>query len=65
MKPNFDAMSKSDLRAYILSHRDDNEAFYKFVDRLKADNKDAVRHPCPRTPEEVGGRDGSGDSGVS
>lgn len=49
MKPDFDKMSKADLRAYMLAHRDDNEAFYKFVERLKADNKDAVRYPSPKT----------------
>jgi len=49
MKPDFDKMSKTDLRAYMLAHRNDNEAFYQFVDRLKADNKDAVKHPCPKT----------------
>lgn len=49
MKPDFDMMSKAELRAYLLDHRNDNEAFYRFVDRLKADNQDAVRYPCPKT----------------
>ena len=26
MKPNFEAMSKAELKAYVLSHRDDDEA---------------------------------------
>jgi len=26
MKPNFSQMSKADLRAYVLQHRDDDEA---------------------------------------
>jgi hypothetical protein len=51
MKPDFETMSKAELRAYYLAHRDDNEAFYTLVDRLKADNKDAVRYPFPDTPE--------------
>lgn len=52
MKPDFDNMSKANLRAYVLAHRDDNEAFYKLVDRLKADSKDQVWYPCPKTPED-------------
>jgi hypothetical protein len=27
-------MSRKELRAYVLAHREDNEAFYAFVDRL-------------------------------
>jgi putative heme degradation protein len=53
MKPNFDTMSKAELKAYVLAHKDDEEAFYKLVDRLKADNQDAVWYAPPKTPEEV------------
>lgn len=52
MKPDFDSMSKAELRAYVLSHRNDDEAFYTLVDRYKADSKDQVWHPCPKTPED-------------
>ncbi|MFB2878890.1 DUF6887 family protein [Floridanema aerugineum] len=52
MNPDFDKMSKAELRAYVLAHRDDNEAFYKLVDRYEADSKDHVWHPCPNTPED-------------
>lgn len=34
MKPNFDAMTKTELRAYLVSHQDDQAAFYAFVDRF-------------------------------
>lgn len=51
MKPDFETMTKAELRAYYLAHRDDNDAFYTLVDRLKADNKDAVRYPFADTPE--------------
>lgn len=27
-KPDFKAMSRKDLHAYVLAHRDDEEAFY-------------------------------------
>ncbi len=33
-KPNFSAMSTSELRAYVLKHRSDNEAFYALSDRI-------------------------------
>jgi hypothetical protein len=52
MKPDFDNMSKAELRAYIVAHRNDQEAFYKFVDRFKADSNDPGWHPCPKTPED-------------
>ncbi len=34
-KPNFQAMTKEELRAYVLEHRDDQEAFYAFADKLR------------------------------
>ncbi|MEO1353519.1 MAG: hypothetical protein AAFW84_32985 [Cyanobacteria bacterium J06635_15] len=36
-KPNFQTMSRSDLHAYVLSHRDDQDAFYAYVDKLHAE----------------------------
>jgi len=33
MKPNFEAMSKAELKAYVLSHRDDDEAIRVFFGR--------------------------------
>ena len=33
MKPDFTAMSRKELRAYVLAHRDDEEAFFAYVDR--------------------------------
>ncbi|MGH1393578.1 MAG: DUF6887 family protein [Trichormus sp.] len=34
-KPNFAAMTKQELRAYVLEHRDDNEAFYALTRKLR------------------------------
>ncbi|MGK7920272.1 MAG: hypothetical protein AB4080_09750 [Trichodesmium sp.] len=34
--PNFQTMNESELRAYVLTHRDDTEAFYALADRLKS-----------------------------
>ncbi|MEW5861112.1 MAG: hypothetical protein AB1861_27675 [Cyanobacteriota bacterium] len=33
-KPNFQAMSQKELHDYFLTHRDDREAFYAYVDKL-------------------------------
>ncbi|MDJ0516499.1 MAG: hypothetical protein QNJ74_09680 [Trichodesmium sp. MO_231.B1] len=33
---NFQTMNESELRAYVLAHRDDTEAFYALADRLKS-----------------------------
>ncbi|MDZ7993600.1 MAG: DUF6887 family protein [Nostoc sp. EfeVER01] len=34
-KANFQAMTKQELRAYVLEHRDDQEAFYALTDKLR------------------------------
>ena len=34
MKQNFQAMSRKELRSYILENRDDNEAFYAYMDKI-------------------------------
>jgi hypothetical protein len=36
-KPDFQAMSQQELHHYILAHRDDQEAFYAYVDKLHAE----------------------------
>ncbi len=36
-KPNFKAMSLKELHAYVITHREDKEAFYTYVDRLHAE----------------------------
>lgn len=36
-KPNFQAMSQKELHNYVLTHRDDQEAFYAYVDKLHAE----------------------------
>lgn len=51
-KPNFDAMSKAELRDYVIKHQEDNEAFYALVDRLTA-KPSSVIYPASMTPEEI------------
>lgn len=33
---NYDAMSLDDLRRYVLTHREDVDAFHAYIDRSKA-----------------------------
>jgi len=35
-KPNFETMSKDELKTYVLAHRDDTEAFHALCDHLYA-----------------------------
>jgi len=36
-KPNFHEMNLKELQSYFLSHREDREAFYAYVDKLHAE----------------------------
>jgi hypothetical protein len=51
-KLNFDTMSKAELRAYVIAHQDNQEAFYALVDRFTA-NQSSVKYPASMTPEEI------------
>lgn len=53
MNPDFDTMSVAELRAYLLSHRNDNEAFCKLADRLEASSDNTDLYPIPDTPENI------------
>lgn len=33
---NYNSMTDQELKRYVLEHRDDNEAFYAYVDRSRA-----------------------------
>jgi hypothetical protein len=37
MNPDFDTMTKGELRAYVIAHPDDRSAFHLFVDRFTAE----------------------------
>ncbi len=37
MQPNFSTMGKSELRAYVIAHPDNQAAFHAFVDRFTAE----------------------------
>ena len=36
MKPDFNVMTKAELRTYVLAHRDDRAAFQALTDRIYA-----------------------------
>jgi hypothetical protein len=37
MKPDFHAMTKSELKQYLLQHRNDEEAFHALMDKAHAE----------------------------
>ena len=49
-KPNFDQMSRAELKAYVLTHRDDDEAWGIFLDRRKPSGK---LYPAPLDEESI------------
>ena len=51
-KPNFKTMNLKQLRTYILSHRDDDDAFHTFVDRVD-NEKSWTTHPPINSIEEM------------
>ena len=52
MKPDFSEMSRQELKAYILSHREDLEALDALYQRRTPDSE-AVWFESPTTPEEM------------
>ena len=36
-KPNFQSMNQKELKNYVLEHRENQEAFHAYVDRLHAE----------------------------
>lgn len=53
MNHNFENMSISELRSYVLAHREDDEAFYQLADRLEQDSADEPLYPFPDTSEAI------------
>ena len=48
MKPNFETMTKAELRAYVLEHREDEEALRSLMSRR---DPHAIRYRFPDTKE--------------
>ena len=51
MKSKFEAMSRQELRAYILEHRNDDEAFHLYMDRALAEPGEI--YPAPQTIDDL------------
>jgi hypothetical protein len=52
MKPDFRAMNKLDLRAYVLAHRDDEDAFHAYMDKIRSDDR-RINHPATESLEHI------------
>lgn len=52
MKPDFSKMNKEELREYVISHQEDREAFYQYVDRLKSYPSNKI-YPNSLSPDEI------------
>lgn len=52
MKLNFQEMSRKELRAYVLEHRDDDEAFYAYMDKVKTETKRG-KHPPLKSIDQL------------
>ncbi|MDB9314958.1 hypothetical protein PN462_17725 [Spirulina sp. CS-785/01] len=44
-KPNFKTMTAQEIKQYVLSHRDDDEAFYAYMDKLNERGERVVYSP--------------------
>ncbi len=51
MKSKFEAMSRQELRTYILQNRDDDEAFQVYMDRALAEPGEI--YPAPQTIDDL------------
>jgi len=51
-KPNFQVMSQKELQAYVLAHRDDQEAFYVYLDKLHTE-ANWVEMPALQSPDDL------------
>ncbi len=48
MKPNFEIMSKAELRAYVLQHKEDKEALRALMSRR---DPNSIKYNFPNTEE--------------
>lgn len=52
MEPDFQAMSRKELLAYILAHREDDEAFRVYMDKVHAEPPTEV-YPAPQSIDDL------------
>lgn len=53
MRPNFEEMSRRELRDYVLEHREDMEAFLTLMRRRNPPDSEATWYPAPCTADGV------------
>jgi hypothetical protein len=49
-KPDFSTMTKKQLRAYALVHREEDAVFTELIKRVQGSG---TSYPCPQTEEDV------------
>ncbi|MFN6485206.1 MULTISPECIES: DUF6887 family protein [unclassified Nostoc] len=53
-KVNYAAMSDQELKSYFITHKDDKEAFYAYMDRRKSRHRDvAIQLNDPAWEEKI------------
>ena len=52
MKPDFQTMTRDKLLAYILKHRDDDEAFHVYRDKVHAEPPTEI-YPAPQSIDDL------------
>ncbi len=52
MNPDFNTMTKGELRAYVIAHPNNRSAFHTFVDRFTAEASPAT-YNIPNSTDEV------------
>jgi hypothetical protein len=52
MKIDFQAMNKIELRAYVMAHRDDEEAFHAYMDKVRSDDR-RIKHSATESLEHL------------
>ncbi len=50
---SFEAMSRKELREYILEHREDESAFRVYVDRITAEAINSEVYPAPQSIDDL------------
>jgi hypothetical protein len=45
MKPDFDNMARAELRAYMMAHSDDQQAFHTYVTTWATNSKSSIHLP--------------------
>jgi hypothetical protein len=51
-KPNFQAMTRKELLTYMLEHRDDDEAFHIYMDRVHTEPPTEI-YPAPQSIDDL------------